>query len=363
MAAPLSRRMHSGRMVSIGIYRKYEAGPLRSRVAQMPLGRRAVQGLTARKLLPRHQAAPTDSEESVEDLWQYDDRKSWYEAKFAADDQPDWQPATFVSSVEIGPSIKLVTFDIESSRELVPLRNAYKHIGQYANIRVNGGEEIQVPPSSPPLSPEAIRTSLLRVRNDLPAGDQKLQTDPISERQRITLLVTLEGAPELYKSTISDLFEVGPFQGTGLDLLKIQAIFRYPTIVVFVDNAGIATARSLITSKTSGLHTHMRSNVHVYYRAPNKASTCFADEFDSWAEEYGVSVMVSTRDTFQEMFDDDDTLVYDPEGTAAIILTGNDANEMEEEALEACKAAEIETVVRQTVPREATTYLSSISLM
>jgi hypothetical protein len=228
---------------------------------------------------------------------------------------------------------------------------------------VNGGEEIHVPPSSPPLSPEAIRTSLLRVRNDLPAGDQKLQTDPISERQRITLLVTLEGAPELYKSTISDLFEVGPFQGTGLDLLKIQAIFRYPTIVVFVDNAGIATARSLITSKTSGLHTHMRSNVHAYYRAPNKASTCFADEFESWAEEYGVSVMVSTRDTFQEMFDDDDTLVYDPEGTAAIILTGNDANEMEEEALEACKAAEIETVVRQTVPREATTYLSSISLM
>lgn len=325
--------------------------------------RTPVLGLTARKLLTRQQAAPTNSEESVEDLWQYKDRKSWYEAKFAADDQPDWQPATFVSSVEIGPSIKQVTFDIESSRELVPLRNAYKHIGQYASIRVNGGEEIHVPPSSPPLSSQDIRKSLLRVRNDLPAGDQKVQTDPISESQRITLMVTQDGAPELYKSTISDLFEVGPFQGTGLDLLKIQALFRYPTIVVFVDNSGIATARALITATTRGLHTRMRSNVHVYYRAPNKASTCFANEFESWAEEYGVTVMVSTRDTFQEMFDDDDTLVYDPEGTAAIILTGNDANAMEEDALEACKAAEIDTLVRQTVPREATTYLPSVSLM
>ena len=297
--------------------------------------RNPVLGLTARKLLTRQQAAPTNSEESVEDLWQYKDRKSWYEAKFAADDQPDWQPATFVSSMEIGPSIK----------------------------RVNGGEEIHVPPSSPPLSSQDIRKSLLRVRNDLPSGDQKVQTDPISESQRITLMVTQDGAPELYKSTISDLFEVGPFQGTGLELLKIQALFRYPTIVVFVDNAGIATARALITATTRGLHTRMRSNVHVYYRAPNKASTCFANEFESWAEEYGVTVMVSTRDTFQEMFDDDDTLVYDPEGTAAIILTGNDANEMEEDAIEACKAAEIDTLVRQTVPREATTYLPSVSLM
>ena len=35
-------------------------------------------------------------------------------------------------------------------------------------------------------------------------------------------------------------------------------------------------------------------------------------------------MVTSTRDTFQGMFDDDDTLAYEPASTAAIILTGGD---------------------------------------
>lgn len=299
----------------------------------------------------------------IEDLWQFKDRRGWYEAKFAADDQPDWQPATFVSAKDMGPGLKEFTLEVECSRELIPLRNAYKHAGQYARIRVNGGEETVLPPTCSPISPVSIRKSLLRVRNDLAAGDQKVETDPVSERKRITLLVEAEKAPDLFQSGISDLFEIGPFAGTGLDYGDIHAVFRYPTIVLFVNNAGIATARSLITSDVDVLQGSLRDSIHMYYKAPNKASLCFENEFDQWQETYGIHVFTSTRDSFQDMFDDDNTLVYEPEGTAAIILTGKEPNDEEEEALEACKASGIVTIVQQTANRTPTEYLSSVGNM
>lgn len=299
----------------------------------------------------------------IEDLWQFKDRKGWYEAKFAADDQPDWQPATFISVQDRGPGLKELTLEIECSRELIPLRNAYKHVGQYACVRVNGGEENVVAPTCGPVSPTSIRKSLLRVRNDLNAGEQKVEKDPVSERMRISFLIDADKSPEISKSGISDLFEIGPFVGSGLEYGEIQAVFRYPTIVLFVNNAGIATARSLITSNVDVLQGSLRDSIHMYYKAPNKASLCFQDEFDEWKEQYGVHVFTSTRDTFQDMFDEDDTLVYTPEGTAAIILTGSDPDEAEEEAIDACKAAGIDMMVQQTVERKPTEYLSSVGDM
>lgn len=48
---------------------------------------------------------------------------------------------------------------------------------------------------------------------------------------------------------------------------------------------------------------------------------------------------------------------YEPEATAAIILTGRDNAEAEEEACEACKAAEINLVVLQSVEQVPTQYI------
>lgn len=92
----------------------------------------------------------------------------------------------------------------------------------------------------------------------------------------------------------------------------------------------------------------------MYYRAQNQASVCFADELDSWKELYGVNVIVSTRDSFQDMFDDDDTLLYDPETTAAIVLTGG---ENEEDAVEACVEADIQQVAKQSEERPSTKHM------
>ena len=63
----------------------------------------------------------------------------------------------------------------------------------------------------------------------------------------------------------------------------------------------------------------------VRAQAPNQDALCFRDELDEWAERYHCRVVTSTRDSFQDMFDDDDTLAYEPASTAAVILTGGDA--------------------------------------
>jgi hypothetical protein len=59
-------------------------------------------------------------------------------------------------------------------------------------------------------------------------------------------------------------------------------------------------------------------------QAPNQAALCFSDLYEEWEQEYKCKVITSTRDTFSEMFDNDDTLEYEPASTAAVVLTGDD---------------------------------------
>ena len=75
----------------------------------------------------------------LQDLRQIANRDEWYIARFVADDAPDFNPATFLSSKAAGPSLRTVSVVAEVSREKVPLRNAYVHVGQRCSIRVNDG--------------------------------------------------------------------------------------------------------------------------------------------------------------------------------------------------------------------------------
>ena len=67
-------------------------------------------------------------------------------------------------------------------------------------------------------------------------------------------------------------------------------------------------------------------------------------------------MVTSTRETFMEMFDNDDTLAYEPASTAAVVLTGMD-DDAEEAALEVCKEAEITEIARDTIEQARTVYL------
>jgi hypothetical protein len=70
-----------------------------SRVAQQ-------QPVVPRRRVQR--AAAAEAPEVEEDLWQYADRDQWYLAKFCAQDQPDWNPARFLRSSQLGPGIRCV---------------------------------------------------------------------------------------------------------------------------------------------------------------------------------------------------------------------------------------------------------------
>ena len=59
-------------------------------------------------------------------------------------------------------------------------------------------------------------------------------------------------------------------------------------------------------------------------QAPNEDSLCYRELYEEWQKRYNVVVVTSTRDTFQEMFDNDDTLAYEPGTTAAVVMCGGD---------------------------------------
>jgi hypothetical protein len=79
-----------------------------------------------------------------------------------------------------------VVLECEVSRERVPLRNAYKHVGQAASVRVNSGAAAAVAPSAPPF-PQALNTeALLRVRGDMVANEIKV-AEPCSRQAWLLL--------------------------------------------------------------------------------------------------------------------------------------------------------------------------------
>eukprot|EP00891_Asterochloris_glomerata_P006684 jgi/Astpho2/6684/e_gw1.00101.62.1_t len=274
----------------------------------------------------------------LQDLIQFKDREKWYAAKFCSDDAPDWNPGNFVSSEHAAPGRKLITVDAEISRDKVPIRNAYKHVGQRATLRVNSGPERDLFVAVPPPPMELNKQALFKVRGDIHSGEIKKVVENISVTWPLQVLVTEDDGDELWNLTEGDSVEVGPFKGSGLDLRgPIQSFFAYPTLIIFCEGQGIATAKALIeaTPNSGGLLFNMRSEVRMYYRVrPHAATLCFKHLYGEWEQKHGCKVITSTRDTFEEMFDNDDTLTYEPSSTAAIILTGND-----EEGEEAEKAA------------------------
>lgn len=294
-----------------------------------------------------------------EDLMQYEGRENWYAAKFSADDAPDWNPASFVRADQLAPCLRNVVLRCEISRERVPLRNAYKHANQRASVRVNGGVEFSLTAASSPWPESMNKEPLYKARGDIYAGETKTRVEVTSVQAELELLVGEKEAPEVYNASESDLFELGPFKGTGLNLRgPIQGIFQYPVIIIFAEGRGIAAARSFIESSADvgGLNFAYRKDVRLYYRAPNQQSFCYTDRFECWEGEHQCKVTTSTRGSFQDMFDDDDTLMYEPESTAAIIFTGGD-EEAEEAAVEACKEAEITCIVKDSEQQPPTQYL------
>ena len=80
-------------------------------------------------------------------------RDQWYIARFVADDAPDFNAGQYLRTEPAGPSLRTVVFEAEVSRERVPLRSAYKHVGQRASLRVNSGPTRELTGKPPPNLP------------------------------------------------------------------------------------------------------------------------------------------------------------------------------------------------------------------
>lgn len=322
-----------------------------------PQQRRRQQQQRVQRQQQRVQAAVVINDD---DLWQIPNREAWYHATWCATDQPDWNPAKFVRSTQLAPGVREIVLECEISREKVPLLNAYKHVGQRASVRVSSGIPAEVAIAGPPFPLGLNRAALLRVRGDIRAEETKTVKEEISVLVELPLWVREEEQPELYKMSEEDaVVEVGPFKGGGLQLRgPISGVFLFPTLVIFCEGAGIAAAKALIEAGTEpcGLGLRRRTDVRMYYRAPNEASLCYRELYEQWGERYGCQVITSTRDSFSDMFDDDQTLMYEPDTTAALILTGGD-EEAEAAAAEVCREAEITAVVKQSEEAQKTEYL------
>jgi len=73
-------------------------------------------------------------------------------------------------------------------------------------------------------------------------------------------------------------------------------------------------------------------NIHPV-QAPNQDALLFKDRYETWESKHNCKVATGTRETFMDLFDDDDTLEYEPATTAALIFTGGD-EDAEKAALE-----------------------------
>lgn len=177
-------------------------------------------------------------------------RDQWYVARFAADDAPDYNVGQYIRTNAAGPSYRTVVLQAEVSREKVPLRNAYKHVGQRASVRVNSGPTRELTckalnsvatlnyrtdrvnlfwllslttsiaaVSSPPFPPSINEDALFKARNDISAGEIKIFKEVLSVAAEIHVLLGEKEAEEVYNLTEDDRVEIGPFVVGASDLL------------------------------------------------------------------------------------------------------------------------------------------------
>lgn len=318
---------------------------------------------------PSPSAAPEsekDADAVVDELKQLKqeklERAGKYRSKVAGTETPEWNFARVVERNDLLPKMRELILEVETSRELVSLRNSYCAVGKVCQLKVKGSEPMELTPSCAPFPPEDQHGTLLKLRGDLRAGQTKLPEDVISVKALLSVLVTPEDgeafdlqpeAPDLAEDKLSA--EVGPFLGAGFCFRgPIQSVFNYPTLLICCEGKGIGFAKAMVeaTAGRGSLDLACRDDVRVYYKVPNEDSVCYGDLFASWEEEYGVKTIVHTS-SFLDAFDDDDDLEYEPETTAMVSL--GDV-ETEKAACELCEEAEIKVHIKSSEQQQDMHY-------
>merc|ERR1711977_730430 len=206
------------------------------------------------------------------------ERAGKYRAKVAGTETPEWTYARVVERRDLLPKLREVVLEVETSRELVSLRNSHCAVGKVAQVKVKGGDPVILTPSCTPFPPEEQHEALLRLRGDLRAGQTKLPEDPVTVKRKLSVLVTPEDG-EVFDTQAEDegidegnlSVEVGPFLGNGINLRgAIQSVYNYPTVILCAEGKGIGTAKAMIEAGMSrgSLDLCYREDVRLYYKVP-----------------------------------------------------------------------------------------------
>jgi len=252
------------------------------------------------------------------------ERMALYEVKVAGTGKPEWLPAISVGSYQLAPGMRQVTLEVEMSREKVPLAGAYVGPGQTAAIKIGDSDTVHVGAlATPPFTDKQMHKALMKLRGDTPTGETRTEAEAEwSQYERIDLVVSEQEQPELYNLAPGDAVSNGHFRhGSGMDVSNVRGIYTYPTVLIFAEGTGIATARAMIEAKNGygGLALLSRADVRLYYRADSEEGLCYQDKFAIWEETYNTKVRTTTGD-FEGLFDEDD-VEYDPL-TTAVLLCG-----------------------------------------
>mmetsp|Transcript_5010 Transcript_5010/g.9428 ORF Transcript_5010/g.9428 Transcript_5010/m.9428 type:complete len:346 (-) Transcript_5010:3-1040(-) len=264
------------------------------------------------------------------------DRGAMYESTYGGEDSPEWLPARFVRAEQLSPGVRNIVLEIEKSREQVKITNAHTKIGQKAQVKVAGGEVRKLVTASSPEDPDSPENwaILLNLRGDTYAGSTKRVTDPISLKREVEFYVTESEALDVYNLTEDTQVEVGPWVGAGIKLKELQGMFKYRTLLVFsAGGAAAASARALLNAQSKkGLQLDCREAVRLYSWASSEQEISYVTESPRWESQYtNLRVVTGTGDSpsdvLASLFDNDDTLEYNPETCGALILGDSIATE------------------------------------
>lgn len=272
------------------------------------------------------ESSSQDAGRAVYTQEELDVRSAWYEPNVAANDQPAWRKAEWKQADRMHAKAKDLVLMVETSRELVARENAYTAVGQKARVKVAGGEVLLVPVATAPFPLDRQQAALFKLKGDMFAGEIKEAKEEINVVEELHLLVLEEEHPDLFRAEGDETIEVGPFHGNGIDLRNslMHSVYRFKKVLLFAEGSGIATAKAFIEAPgDQALTIPMREEVKLYYKVPNQESVCYKHLFEEWESKHGVKTVLTTS-SFQDAFDDDDELEYDPETTGIIILGDED---------------------------------------
>mmetsp|Transcript_12956 Transcript_12956/g.29369 ORF Transcript_12956/g.29369 Transcript_12956/m.29369 type:complete len:414 (-) Transcript_12956:113-1354(-) len=231
-----------------------------------------------------------------------DEELAKYKIVYAAEDAAEWQPAQLLSSETLPNGDRLVTVEIEASRQLVPLKNAYRMPGQRMKLRLSGEQDhCSLPVATPPPSLTDNHEQLLNLKGDIYAGSTKCAVKVATTKVKLEALLAKDSPLDvaLENATLPLEVEAGPFDGFGLNVLPLAPVFRTRAILFLCEESCSATCslRALIDSQDSASDLqlwHRDAVCLVQFAAGNAAvtSTCAElidnDRLDSWEENHKV---------------------------------------------------------------------------